>query len=289
VLTTGATAGDLVTVESFLVSSVLNAIPNTTGIINLGSTLISGTNSYQIDYLVVAGGGAGGWDVGGGGGAGGYLTASCPVFTNASYPVVIGSGGASPTTNTVYGGNGQNSSFGGFAIAIGGGAGGNWNSGNFYVNGLSGGSGGGGGGYTQTALPGYPAAGNQGNAGGPASSSSGTQSGGGGGGAGGIGGTSVTGSSTAFVSGGAGLTWYDGVTYAAGGKGSADGYSGYLPGGTNTGNGGDGQGAATTSTAGGSGIVIVRYIGSQRGTGGIVTSSGGYTYHKFTSSGTYTA
>jgi hypothetical protein len=35
--------------------------------------------------------------------------------------------------------------------------------------------------------------------------------------------------------------------------------------------------------------VILRYLGSQRGTGGTVVSSGGYTYHTFTSSGTYTA
>ena len=40
---------------------------------------------------------------------------------------------------------------------------------------------------------------------------------------------------------------------------------------------------------GGSGIVIVAYIGPQRGTGGTVTSAGGYTYHTFTSSGTFTA
>jgi hypothetical protein len=35
--------------------------------------------------------------------------------------------------------------------------------------------------------------------------------------------------------------------------------------------------------------VIIRYPGSQRGTGGTVTSIGGYTIHTFTSSGTYTA
>ena len=40
VLTTGATSGDLVTVESFLVSSVLNAIPATTG--SVGSTYLAG-------------------------------------------------------------------------------------------------------------------------------------------------------------------------------------------------------------------------------------------------------
>jgi hypothetical protein len=35
--------------------------------------------------------------------------------------------------------------------------------------------------------------------------------------------------------------------------------------------------------------VIVRYLGAQRGTGGTVTSSGGYTIHTFTSSSSYTA
>lgn len=42
VLATGATAGDLVTVESFLVSSVLNAIPNTAGSVS-GSNLTDGS------------------------------------------------------------------------------------------------------------------------------------------------------------------------------------------------------------------------------------------------------
>ena len=40
---------------------------------------------------------------------------------------------------------------------------------------------------------------------------------------------------------------------------------------------------------GGSGIAIISYYGSQRGTGGTVTSAGGYTIHTFTSSGTYIA
>jgi hypothetical protein len=41
--------------------------------------------------------------------------------------------------------------------------------------------------------------------------------------------------------------------------------------------------------AGGSGIVIIRYPGAQRGSGGNVTSAGGNTTHTFTTSGTYTA
>ena len=40
--------------------------------------------------------------------------------------------------------------------------------------------------------------------------------------------------------------------------------------------------------AGGSGVVILWYTGSQKGSGGTVTSSGGVTYHTFTTSGTYT-
>jgi hypothetical protein len=35
--------------------------------------------------------------------------------------------------------------------------------------------------------------------------------------------------------------------------------------------------------------VIIAYPGSQRGSGGTVTSSGGYTIHTFTTSSTYTA
>jgi hypothetical protein len=53
--------------------------------------------------------------------------------------------------------------------------------------------------------------------------------------------------------------------------------------------GGGGGGTAYAGGHGGSGIVIISYLGRQRGTGGTVTSSGGYTIHTFTSSGTYNA
>jgi hypothetical protein len=36
-------------------------------------------------------------------------------------------------------------------------------------------------------------------------------------------------------------------------------------------------------------VVIIRYLGAQRGTGGVVTSAGGYTIHTFNASGSYTA
>jgi hypothetical protein len=41
--------------------------------------------------------------------------------------------------------------------------------------------------------------------------------------------------------------------------------------------------------SGGSGIVIARYLGSQRASGGTVTQLGGYTIHTFTSSGNFLA
>jgi hypothetical protein len=67
------------------------------------------------------------------------------------------------------------------------------------------------------------------------------------------------------------------------------------PGGVNTGGGGGGSGSGGTSggsnNAGGSGIVIIRYSGSQKATGGTVTTytSSGQSYwvHTFTSSGTF--
>jgi hypothetical protein len=36
-------------------------------------------------------------------------------------------------------------------------------------------------------------------------------------------------------------------------------------------------------------VVVIRYSGSQKGSGGTVTSAGGYTYHTFTTSGTFTS
>jgi hypothetical protein len=57
----------------------------------------------------------------------------------------------------------------------------------------------------------------------------------------------------------------------------------------NTGGGGGGGSQSSSGLSGGSGVVIVRYLGSQRATGGTVTSSGGFTIHTFTTSGTFTS
>jgi hypothetical protein len=60
----------------------------------------------------------------------------------------------------------------------------------------------------------------------------------------------------------------------------------------NTGGGGGGCGGFETgnySGAGGKGVVIIRYAGTtQKGSGGSVSTAGGYTYHQFNDSGTFT-
>lgn len=79
-------------------------------------------------------------------------------------------------------------------------------------------------------------------------------------------------------------------TRAPGGGGAAAGMTKSKVGTTNSGGGGGagngGENSRQVGGTGGSGIVVVRYPGSQKATGGSVSSSGGYTYHEFTSSGT---
>jgi len=54
------------------------------------------------------------------------------------------------------------------------------------------------------------------------------------------------------------------------------------------GGGGVGTGeSGGNGRTGGSGVVIVRYAGGTQGSGGTITSSGGFTFHTFTSSGTF--
>ena len=127
--------------------------------------------------------------------------------------------------------------------------------------------------------------------------------------------SSINGTSYYWGGGGGGAAWdrTSGGSGGAGGGGGGSVYNGYTPGsgdtnginpggngiaasssnggngGTNTGGGGGGgTHSASVGGNGGSGIVIVRYYGSQQATGGTITSSGGYTIHTFTSSGTFT-
>ena len=266
------------------------------------------TQAYSIDYLVVAGGaGSGGIQVGsgiaGGGGAGGYLTNTATLTPGTAYTVTIGAGGSGGAATGQVGFSGSTSSFNSTAPVGGGGGSPGRDTNIAGVSGGSGGGGGGGGGGSGTTA-GSGTSG-QGYAGGAGYTGPNYGSGGGGGaGAAGAAGTSAGGGN-----GGVGLNWQSLGTYYAGGGGGASFASGGTQGTGGSGGGGNGSntGAGNNATAntggggggtgkdntgavggnGGSGTVIIRYSGSQRGTGGTVTSVGGYTYHTFTSSGTY--
>jgi hypothetical protein len=280
----------------------------------------AGGTSYTIDFVVVAGGGGGGGSemsngYGGGGGAGGgggYLASSISVNCGSTYPIVVGTGGIggcsrlAPDGGGLPGAPGTFSSAFGFAAA-GGGSGGGDEGGQACNNvactngGSGGGQGGDGGGTLGIAVIG------QGFNAGPAVS----RTGGGGGGAG---------SQPGGASGGQGKQWYDGNYYSGGGGGGGGGNNQTLnaggaggggqgsrsfPGGgtpgeagghacagaacSGGGGGGAGAGYLQGGQAGGSGVVIIRYFGGTRASGGTITASGGYTYHKFGAAGTFTA
>jgi hypothetical protein len=279
--------------------------------------------TYEVEYLVIAGGGGSngvgaGFYGSSGGGAGGYrssvrgelsggnTSAESPLILISAnnYTVTVGAGGAgvAPGSTSI---DGNPSSFDAI-IALGGGRGVAFNT----VGGLGGSGGGGGAGLSSAGGSGTTGQGFAGGTGG----SGGTSSAAGGGGAGAVGAngagngtvggaggagraSSITGTSVLRAGGGGG-----GGTYTSGGAGgSGGGGSGGAsspsagnPGTPNTGGGGGGATSAPSTGgpfggSGGSGVVIIRYLGSQRGTGGAVTSSGGYTIHTFNSSGTYTA
>jgi len=89
VLATGASAGNILTVESFQISSVANAIPNTAGAIDLAGSLVSGT-------LPVANGGTG---VTTSTGTGAGVHATSPTLTTPIVATTIGVGGATPSAS----------------------------------------------------------------------------------------------------------------------------------------------------------------------------------------------
>lgn len=269
---------------------------------------------YTAEVLMVAGGGGGGnsgANYCGGGGAGGCLYFGSSNSTNTSgtvktpngsaktispltsYSIVIGAGGGAESTGS------NTTAFGETAL------GGGWGRGNAYA--ASGGSGGSGGGGTAYYGAGGAGTSGQGYAGGyGATANQGGQDSGAGGG----GGAQQNGSggqySNSANAGGQGVQ-YDisgsAAFYAAGGTGSGfyagsntNGIGGSVYGGStasgvvNTGSGGGG-GRYGGGGGGGSGVVIIRYQGAQRGSGGTVSTMtiGGvlYTIHKFTSSGTF--
>jgi len=263
-----------------------------------GTSWQSGVNVFELEYLIIAGGGAGGWsstsavEASGGGGAGGYLCKfasetsgggsvtlnSFYVIPSTNYPVTIGAGGTG-ATDTFNSSNDGFPSYVGSLYASGGGGGGKQ-----YPAARKGGSGGGGGpryspdggssgdggsaiyaqgsnggNWTGTAAVAPNAGGGGGGAG--ATGSNGSSGTGGAGGAGKA--SSITGSSVTRAGGGGGAG-----TSSAGSGGSGGGGAG-SKGGTPTAGtvntGGGGGGASNTAAAGasgGSGLVILRYPNS---------------------------
>jgi hypothetical protein len=246
-----------------------------------------------VEVLVVAGGGGGGVCYGGGGGGGGVVYSnSYSVTPGTGINVSIGNGGTNQVNVVGNGGPGGNSSFGNLT-AIGGGYGG----GNCGNAGGSGGSGGGGSGTGSARVSGgtgTPAMGFDGETSIPAG-------GGGGGGAGSLGFRRAGGNGLPFTISGS-IQYYGGGGSGGGPEDMPGGAGGGGMGGTavasgradatpNTGGGGGGSiiSGSGVSGIGGSGIVIVRYPGPQKATGGnTITYIGGYTIHTFTSAGTFT-
>ena len=100
---------------------------------NSGTMDFPSSFSETVEYVVIGGGGSGGYDIGGGGGAGGYLTGTTPISGPApGRTVTVGAGGnplgpiAYPLGNARNGNPGEDSSFAAPAgtITAGGGAGG---------------------------------------------------------------------------------------------------------------------------------------------------------------------
>jgi hypothetical protein len=251
--------------------------------------------SLTADILVIAGGGGGGINqygntVGGGGGAGGLLGFTSQSLTAIGYTCTIGGGGTANTTGSAST-NGIDSQFGSLTLVKGGGRGAGW-AGSFFGSGSQG-SGGGGAGFdgsfpnggTATSSQGfnggsstqngplYPAGGGGGSAQVGQTAPSNSQSGNGGNGVttystwGTVTSTGENVSGTRYYAGGGAAGQYSGVTrgtagLGGGGAGAIGGTSNATAGTVNTGGGG-GSGINNSpgaAAAGGSGLVIVRYL-----------------------------
>lgn len=299
---------------------------------SVGTTFTTVANSYVVEYVVVAGGGGSGgssnsYNSGGGGGAGGYrssvagestgrggtLESALTIAVGSSIAVAVGGAGASGYSGgggtAGAGGVGGTSTFSSISSTGGGGGGAGANGGASASNG---GAGGGASNSTlNTAGNGIAGQGFDGRYG------PGSYSGGGGGaGAGGspgnntsqYGGTgiasSITGTSTYRAGGGGGAYNQPGggvntSSLGGGGRGGQGRDDIGVAGTTNTGGGGGGPntyGAGHQGSAGGSGIVIIRYPNTQPdltsiGAGLVKTGAGltpsytptGYKVYEFTS------
>jgi hypothetical protein len=276
----------------------------------------SSRKSYPaIEVLIVAGGGSGGVDNGGGGGGGGVISTALNISVSTAYSIVVGAGGAARlgSSDDGPGNNGANSTAFGYT-AIGGSGGTGWVNTTLPPGSATYSGGSGAGQSVSTGATNSRGAGTSTSGQGYNGGTGVAAYAGGGGGAGGLGGNATSGNVGA---GGEGLyvgnlfgysVGVDGYV-AGGGAGGFDyigGYRSTLPftrNGTtkkltetgedscpnNTGAGGNGANHDNeNSGGGGSGVVFVRYFGSQRATGGTIYSFRGYTIHRFDSNGTFT-
>ena len=246
-------------------------------------TVLDEGKEAVVEYLCIAGGGGGGkgntpnsWGSGGAG-AGGYLTATDYAVTPQAYTVTIGGGGSGASSDSSAGSKGTDSVFATITSEGGGaGAGGGH-------PGTAGGDGGSGGGGTRTPQPNF----GSGNAGPPRQGYDGgdgtgsghnSQAGGGGAGevgddatpgsaTGGLGGdglaSSITGASVTRGGGGGGTSTPGPAVAGGAGGGGTGAVNNSTPGTTGTANtgggGGAGGGGSIPGSAGGSGVVIIRY------------------------------
>jgi hypothetical protein len=265
-------------------SSVAQGIWNTSDIMQALQASTWPLNNIPMEYLVLAGGGAGAagnsGNVGnGGGGAGGLLTNTINIIPANAYTFTVGAG----ATGTVAGlgnvaSNGSNSVISGTGIttitALGGGSAMGYRATASSSN--SGGSGGGGSYNTVTAGSGTAGPPRQGYNGG-AGINSGTYAGGGGGGAGGAGvagsvsgnggigaQSSITGTATYYGGGGGGGALSGTAPTGGSGGGGAGGLAAAGVAGTaNLGGGGGGAAnVLATGANGGSGVIIIAYPSS---------------------------
>ncbi len=217
-----------------------------------------------VEYLIVGGGGGGGTSGSNGysgGGGGGRVLSGSVSLSNNNYTVTVGGSGTAGTAgvNGGVGGTGGSSSFNGQVAA--GGSGGAY-TGENGVGGTIGGGGGGNGGNggVGSVSSGGGGGSNGGGGGGGSGGNGGSGPGFGTGGTGGAGSSSsITGSSIGYGGGGGGGAYTTGGTATSGGGNGAGGSGSGQNGTTNRGGGGGGS-RTGSGGAGGSGVVIIRYI-----------------------------
>ncbi len=215
------------------------------------SGTITTTTPGTAEVLVVGGGGGGSGGDGGGGG-GGYLNIQNYILSGI-VNITVGNGGIRDN------GNPGGDSILGIYTAKGGGRGGG--GANANTGGIGGSGGGGGSSSSVTTIGGNATSGQGNNGGGNAGYIASTYPGGGGGGASSSGGNAVN--AATGGTGGMGISndivlRGTNVSYSNGGKGGNDQNGGAITGLANTGDGGGGDG--WNGAAGGSGIVIIRYL-----------------------------